>query len=128
MILATRSVYWNIANSHILYFFFIAAVAVFAYGLWQRIRLWFVGTPEVRWDQVRDRLRRAWRHAALQRRLAQNRVAGVFHLFLSWGFVILFIGTLVVMIHEDLRIRIMQGAFYLWFQSLVLDIAGLLAL
>ena len=89
---------------------------------------WFVGMPEVRWDLVRDRLRQAWQHAALQRRLSQNRVAGLFHIWLSWGFFILFLGTLVVMVHEDLRIRIMQGPFYLWFQSLILDIAGLLAL
>ncbi len=128
MLLATRSVYWNIEYGFILYLFFIAAVAVFAYGMWQRVRLWFIGTPQVRWDRIRERLRRVWQHAALQRRLSQNRVAGLFHILFSWGFVILFIGTLVVMVHEDLRIRIMQGAFYLWFQSLILDIAGLLAL
>jgi len=128
MILATRTVYWNIEHSYILYFVFIAAVAVFAYGMWQRVRLWFIGTPAVRWDRVRERLGRVWKHAVLQRRLAQNRVAGLFHIWFSWGFAVLFLGTLVVMVHEDLRIRIMQGPFYLWFQSLILDVAGLLAL
>ena len=125
---ATRTVYWNINNEWILYLILVAAFAVFAYGMWQRVRLWFIGRPEVRWDQVRARLGRVWQHAALQRRLSQNRVAGVFHILFSWGFAILFLGTLVVMVHEDFRIRIMQGAFYLWFQSLVLDLAGLLAM
>lgn len=128
MLLATREVYWNISNGYLLYLVLIAAFAVFAYGMWQRVRLWLIGKPEVRWDQVRARLRRVWQHAALQRRLAQNPVAGLFHILFSWGFVILFIGTLVVMVHEDFRIRIMQGQFYLWFQSLVLDLAGILAL
>ncbi|MBP2017530.1 Fe-S oxidoreductase/nitrate reductase gamma subunit [Symbiobacterium terraclitae] len=128
MLLATREVYWNISNGYLLYLVLIAAFAVFAYGMWQRVRLWLIGKPEVRWDQVRARLRRVWQHVVLQRRLAQNPVAGLFHILFSWGFVILFIGTLVVMVHEDFRIRIMQGQFYLWFQSLVLDLAGILAL
>jgi len=128
MLVATRDVYWNISNGYLLYLVLVASFAVFAYGMWQRIRLWFIGKPEVRWDQVWARLRRVWQHAGLQRRLAQNRVAGLFHILFSWGFVILFLGTLVVMVHEDFRIRIMQGRFYLWFQSLVLDLAGILAL
>ena len=43
------------------------------------------------------------------------------------GFGLLFIGTLVVMADADFGLPIMQGAFYLYFQSLALDIAGLCA-
>ena len=46
---------------------------------------------------------------------------------------ILFLGTVVVFIHEDLgaispAFQIMQGGFYLWFQSLTLDLFGLAAI
>src|SRR5690606_36233380 len=50
---------------------------------------------------------------------------GLFHVLLSWGFVVLFIGTTVVFLQADLRIPIMRGWFYLIFQSLILDIFGL---
>jgi Fe-S oxidoreductase len=44
------------------------------------------------------------------------------------GFVILTIATVVVMVHEDFKLRIMQGAFYLYFQSFVVDVFGALVL
>ncbi len=126
---ATRHVYWNIEGAYlIMYLMLIPTFAIFAYGIWNRVRLWFIGKPEVRWDQVKERLKMVVKHAVLQNRLKQNKLAGFFHLWLSWGFVVLFIGTLVVMIHEDLKIRIMQGGFYLWFQSLALDLFGTMAL
>ncbi|MFZ5824825.1 MAG: heterodisulfide reductase-related iron-sulfur binding cluster [Bacillota bacterium] len=125
----TREVYWNIGDAYIImYLMLLPTIAIFGYGMWRRIRLWFIGKPEKRLDRIGDRIKMLVKHAVLQSRLKQNKVAGLFHLSLSWGFVVLFIGTLVVMVHEDLKIRIMQGQFYLWFQSLALDIFGFLAL
>ncbi|MFZ5813930.1 MAG: heterodisulfide reductase-related iron-sulfur binding cluster [Bacillota bacterium] len=122
---ATREVYWNVGNAYIImYLMLLPTLAVFAYGMWRRIRLWRIGKAEGRLDRIGERLKLLFKHAVLQNRLKQNRVAGLFHLWLSWGFVILFIGTLVVMIHEDLKIRIMQGTFYLVFQSFILDVFG----
>ena len=62
------------------------------------------------------------------RRILSNPYAGFFHLLFFSGFVVLFIGTVVVLMHAELGIRVMQGRFYLYFQSLALDIFGLLAL
>ncbi len=45
-----------------------------------------------------------------------------------WGFVVLFIATVVVMIDYDFHIPIMKGRFYLYFQSLFVDIFGMLAI
>jgi Fe-S oxidoreductase/nitrate reductase gamma subunit len=127
--MATREVYWNITGGHmIMYLLLLPTLAVFAYGMWQRIRLWRIGKPEGRLDQIGERLKLLFKHAVMQRRLARNKVAGLFHLWLSWGFVILFLATVVVMVHEDLRIPIMQGPFYLVFQSLIVDIFGFGAL
>jgi Fe-S oxidoreductase/nitrate reductase gamma subunit len=124
----TREIYWNISGIFIMYLLLLPTVAVFAYGFWRRIRLWRIGGPEGRLDQIPRRLKLVLKHAVFQARLSQNRVAGFFHILFSWGFVVLFIGTTVVMIHEDLRIPIMQGKFYLYFQSFVLDVMGFLAM
>lgn len=125
----TREIYWNIETGvWVMYLLLIPALAIFFYGMWRRIRLWRIGRPDGRLDQVGQRLRLVVKDVVLQSRLSRNWLAGVFHILFSWGFVILFIGTLVVMIHEDFRIPIMQGYFYLVFQSFILDLAGFLAM
>ena len=65
--------------------------------------------------------------AVWQRSLWRDSVAGVMHAMLFWGFVTLLAATTVVFVHQDLHIRIMQGGFYLYFQSLFVDIIGILA-
>lgn len=124
----TREIYWNISGIWVMYLLLLPALAIFAYGFWRRVRLWQVGRPEMRWDQVKVRLGQVFKHAVLQQNLSRNPVAGFFHILFSWGFVILFIGTLVVMIEADLRIPIMRGNFYLFFQSFTLDVVGFLAM
>ena len=43
------------------------------------------------------------------------------------GFIVLFIGTLMVAVHEDLGMHFLYGNFYL-FYSLTLDVFGLLCM
>ena len=124
----TRPIYWNITGHWVMYPLMLIALAIFAYGIWRRVRLWRLGRPEARLDQIGERLKLVVKHAVLQARLAQNKVAGFFHIFLSWGFVILFIGTLVVAVEADFGIPIMRGNFYLYFQSFTLDLVGMLAM
>ncbi len=124
----TREIYWNISGVFVMYLLLLPTLAVFAYGMWRRMRLWRIGGNEVRWDQVPARLKQVLKHAVLQQNLSRNPIAGFFHILFSWGFVLLFIGTVVVMIEADLRIPIMQGKFYLYYQSLILDVAGFLAM
>ncbi|HEY3363854.1 MAG TPA: heterodisulfide reductase-related iron-sulfur binding cluster [Symbiobacteriaceae bacterium] len=124
----TREIYWNISGVFLMYLLLLPTLAIFGYGFWRRVRLWRVGQPAARFDRVGERLGLVVRHAVLQSRLAKNRVAGFFHILFSWGFVVLFLGTVVVMIDSDFHIPIMRGAFYLWFQSLILDSFGFLAM
>jgi len=126
--MATREIYWNISGTFVMYLLLLPTLAVFFYGFWRRIRLWRIGKPEARLDRIPERIKLLLRHAVLQARLAKNPLAGFFHILFSWGFVLLFIGTLVVMVEADLRIPIMRGKFYLYFQSFTLDIAGALAM
>ncbi|HXG52020.1 MAG TPA: heterodisulfide reductase-related iron-sulfur binding cluster [candidate division Zixibacteria bacterium] len=124
----TREVYWNVGRAWPMYVLLIAALLICAWGIRRRFRLWRRGRPEARFDAAGERLQGlllyGFGHAALLRR----RYAGVFHALLFFGFFVLFIGTVVVMVHEDLGWRIMQGRFYLYFQSLTLDLFGALAI
>ncbi|HWI63636.1 MAG TPA: heterodisulfide reductase-related iron-sulfur binding cluster [Symbiobacteriaceae bacterium] len=124
----TREIYWNISGTYLMYLMLLPTLAIFGYGFWRRIRLWRIGRSDQRLDRIPERLRLLFKHAVLQFRLAHNPLAGFFHILFSWGFVLLFIGTLVVMIEADLRIPIMRGKFYLFFQSFTLDIVGALAM
>src|SRR5690606_12526396 len=108
------------------YLLLLPMAAAFAFGVWNHVRRWRTGRPTERADCWRERLKGFFSDAVGQEQLRRGDAgAGLFHILLSWGFVILFIGTTVVFIQADLRIPIMQGWFYLIFQSLILDIFGL---
>jgi Fe-S oxidoreductase len=108
----------------------IPTLAIMAWGLWRRMRLWRAGQPVVRFDRLGERFRLFTKNALLQGRNNRNHFVALFHTGLYAGFVILFIATTVVAIHEDskyvgLDLPIMQGSFYLIFQSLIVDLFGL---
>lgn len=122
----TREVFWNIKHFWLLYVTFVPVVLAFAFGAWNLVRRWRRGKPVQRTDNWRERLDGFFRDAVAQEQIRKgDRRAGFFHVLISWGFVVLFIGTTVVFIHADLRIPLMQGWFYLVFQSLILDLFGL---
>ena len=58
----------------------------------------------------------------------RRRYAGSFHALLFWGFIILTVATTVVLIDYDFGIPIMHGWFYLYFQSLIVDLFGAAAI
>lgn len=123
---ATRIVYWNINHVWIMYVLLIPAVATFAYGLYQRYRLWqSLGKPADRLGDIKSRLRRVWVYVFGHKRFFRERTAGWMHAMIMWSMILLFLGTTVVAIDEDLKIPIMQGWFYLIFQKLILNLAGL---
>lgn len=129
VVTATREVYWNIAPVWGLYLLFAVSLAVFGHGFYHRhYKLWRLGRSERRGGDIRERLMGVVRYALAQRRVLRDRYSGIAHLLLSWGVLILFTGSLVVMIHHDFGLPIMRGRFYLYFQSLTLDLAGLAAI
>ena len=129
LITPTREVFWNVppAGVVVMYLLAFAALGVFAYGLARHVRMWRRGRPAMRLHPVGPRLAAVVRHVLAHGRLLVDRVAGVYHLAFFWGFVALFAGTTVVFIHQDLHLRIMQGPFYLYFQSATLDVMGVVA-
>jgi Fe-S oxidoreductase/nitrate reductase gamma subunit len=125
----TRQVYFNITQVWVMYLLFAITLAVFGYGIYRHWRRWQIGRPRQRLDQLGTRLRLLLKQGLGQERLLQRYSgAGLAHLLIFWGFVFLFLGTVVVFIHEDLQIHIMQGSFYLYFESLTLNIFGMLCI
>src|SRR5439155_22411799 len=52
-----RDTFWNVPAWAQLFLYVggVVAIAIFVYGLWQRVRLWRAGGPESRLDRIPDR-------------------------------------------------------------------------
>jgi Fe-S oxidoreductase/nitrate reductase gamma subunit len=124
----TREIYWNISAVWLMYVLLIPALLAAGYGFYRHYRLWRLGKAEPRFDRVVLRLKGLLFDAFGQRRVLNNPFAGFFHALIFFGFTILFMGTMVVMIHEDFGLPIMRGIFYLVFQSFTLDVVGALSI
>src|SRR5262247_2967400 len=125
---ATRPVLWNITDVWVMYAMFVVSVIVAGYGVYRRVAMWRRGTPANRFDRPAERLKMLLEHALGQRRTIRERYAGFFHTFIYTGFIILTAATTVVMLDYDFGLSIMRGAFYLYFQSFVVDVFGALVL
>lgn len=124
----TREVLWNIEHVWALYVLFACSLVVAGYGVYRRVALWRSGQPAARFDHPAARLRLLIKHGLGQQRTVRERYAAVFHTFIYAGFIILFIATLVVWVHNRFGVPIMRGAFYLYFQSFIVDVFGALVL
>jgi Fe-S oxidoreductase/nitrate reductase gamma subunit len=105
----------------------VVAMGVFAYGFWREIAVWRLGRPSVRWDHPARRVRNGLKNGAVHARLLRRWVRGGMHAAIAYGFLVLFLATVVVFVDHDLGVRIMRGWFYLYFQSLTVDAFGILA-
>ena len=83
-------------------------------------------------DHLPDKIRNFFTFGvATKKVVGENQPAGIMHLNLMWGMLILFLGTVLATIDWDVtrlffHFRILQGSFY-FFYKFVLDIVGLLA-
>ncbi|HEV7240111.1 MAG TPA: heterodisulfide reductase-related iron-sulfur binding cluster [Thermoanaerobaculia bacterium] len=119
---ATREIYWNISQVWAMYALLVPTIAIGAWGIWRRMRRWRRGGTAMRFDRPVIRIKRL-----LDYSLAQ-RTNPWFHRLLTWGFIILTIATIVVALDADFGTTIMRGKFYLYFQSLIVDVFGALVL
>ena len=126
-----RDTFWNVPvwAQVALYLGAIVAVTVFVYGLAERVRLWRAGRPEPRLDRIRDRVALVLTHALGQARTLSQAYPGVMHAIMFWGFLALFIGTVLATIDYDVTVpffgyKLLRGSFYLVYET-VLDMFGL---
>ncbi|MBW6510612.1 MAG: hypothetical protein K0A93_00660 [Desulfuromonadaceae bacterium] len=132
----TREIYWNVGNSAgvlvPMYLLTLIAFAALGYGFWKRITVYRQGQALDRTDQFERRIVAALRDILLQRQVLRVTGPGVAHAFFFWGFLLLFIGTCLIVIQVDFSdplfgVKFLRGTFYKLF-SITLDLAGLVAM
>ncbi len=101
-------------------------VAVFLFA--QRARNWERGAAERRAGRLRARLLRL-RDGLAMRTVAEDPAAGALHAMIYWGFLVLFLGTVVLEIDHlaPAGLKFLHGPFYEGY-SAVLDLAGVVFL
>src|SRR5947207_3618388 len=126
-----RDTFWNVPGwaQVFLYVGGVVAVAIFAYGFWQRVQLWRAGLPEDRFDHIPERLTLVAKHALGQARVLSQAYPGVMHATMFWGFLALFMGTVLATVDYDITLplfgyKLLKGTFYLFYET-VLDLFGL---
>jgi len=125
-----RQVFWNTEQYEALLFIFAAvALAIFAYGLYRRWQMWkAIGKPEVRTDNVKERLGILIKNGLFQVKTFRQAYPGIMHGLIFFGFVILTFGTffdaLEAHVTEPLGFTFLVGKVYLIF-SLAMEVFGL---
>lgn len=154
----TREVFSHVHGAAKILFYVLAAAATLAFAdyAWKRIKKYRRGRAIGRWREVWAQTRarqpelvaagrRLARSRPLQTSLAaiasnstvakRDRKTGLAHFFVFWGFITLFIGTVILTIDTDIlapisdkvvghEIHFFHGPFYLVY-SFVLDVMGL---
>jgi len=133
-----REVFWNISLAGELAFYALAllALGLFGCGISRYLKKVLRGKPTtLPWKAIRTSLAKSLAEILANRSVARrHRLAGVMHLLIMWGFVTLFIGTIIVSIEYDLFQKLLRqhrgfwvGRFFRGYE-LVLDTMGALFL
>ena len=141
----TRETFGNIPHGSVILFYCLTVVtlAVFAWGIWRRFRLWRQGAPISVRELLAGNLRQVWGKLKpglgrlLAEGLGQARVRGRglpswAHVFLFAGFMMLFLGTTLLEIDHlasgiSQSLHFHQGTYYVIYEFM-LDMFGLLFL
>jgi Fe-S oxidoreductase/nitrate reductase gamma subunit len=129
----SRQIYWNVGHSVVIpmYILVFLAIVLLVYNFKKRVEIYKKGKYVDRFSNWPDRL-----SFFIENTLGQIKVlnvpVGIFHAFLFWGFIVLFIGTALIFIQADILdplfgITFLKGTFYKLF-SISLDIAGFVAI
>jgi Fe-S oxidoreductase len=136
--LTTRQIFWNIsfAGELVFYALGILSLGVLGYGVYRHVKKLLAGkTTPVPWNRVRGNMMNVTTEILLNRAVARgHRLGGLMHLAIMWGFVALFIGTILVSIEYDIFQKLLGrshgfwvGSFFLGYEF-VLDVMGALFL
>jgi Fe-S oxidoreductase/nitrate reductase gamma subunit len=76
--------------------FILLSLAVFAYGLQRRTRLWKIGQQDSRSDNIGKRIKSFLVEGIVHQRILQDVYPGLIHLFLFMGFLVPFVVIVIV--------------------------------
>lgn len=132
-----REFYFNVGGGHgfmrwgIYIFMFIAVFYLF-YAVIKRVKVWRQGKSQLRTDFPEKRIVAVIKYAFLQAKIIKETYAGIMHATIFFGFVVLFIVTMIIVVQEDLtglffHYHFIHGDFYIiW--SLFGDVFGIVVL
>ena len=127
-----RPVFYDLPAALVVLFYVLAvtAIVVFAYGAFRKVRKYLRGRRQPGEQLTLRGLIRAASDILLHRNILRGDLyAGLAHLLVFWGFAVLFVATLLVLVDNDLlgllapQWRFLKGTFYLVFSS-VADFFG----
>ncbi|RIK36672.1 MAG: iron-sulfur-binding reductase [Chloroflexi bacterium] len=112
----TREILWNVdtLGKIAIYALLLFPLAFLAFTLARRVRMWRMGRPDDRFGDWSQRARTALVKSLLHGRIIRKGklYAGIMHLCIYSGFIILLIGTLIVMVEDDLTVPLFGWSFY----------------
>lgn len=113
----TREILWNTNDAQVLALYFLMAIPflVLAFGLARRVFMWRQGAEDDSrfgaWGRrIKDTLRESVFHGRIVRR--NKLYPGIMHANIFGGFIILLIGTIIVLIEEDITVPFFGWSFY----------------
>jgi Fe-S oxidoreductase/nitrate reductase gamma subunit len=126
---AFREIFWDISFGPIvLYTLGAAALGIFIYAIYRRVRLWRVGKPDKRWDNLGKRI---WDFIVVgivdglfHRRFFREPYPGIMHFLIFAGAGILLVGTALDVI-DHYVFHFISGNVYLGL-SFALDVGGVM--
>ena len=132
-----REFYFNVGGPHGfmrwgVYIFMFAAVFYLLYTVIKKVKVWRQGKPQLRTDFPEKRIIAVIKYAFLQMKVLREKYAGIFHGAIFFGFVVLFVVTMIIVVQEDFtglffNYHFIYGDFYIvW--SFFGDIFGLVVL
>jgi Fe-S oxidoreductase/nitrate reductase gamma subunit len=124
---AFREIFWDIAfGPLILYPLGAAALGVFIYAIYRRCRLWAIGKPDKRWDnlgkRVRDFIVTGIVDGFFHRRFFREPYPGIMHFLIFGGSIVLLVGTALDVI-DHYVVHFIYANVYLGL-GLAMDIGG----
>lgn len=95
----TRHAFGNIPDPAKIAFYLVSAVAmgIFAFGAYRQARLWLLGRRIMKKPDLKRIVSGFFWEVLGQRRVRGHGVASLGHILLFWGFIILLVGTLLLM-------------------------------
>lgn len=124
--MAAREAFWNIGHVWVFYALAAIAVALFAAGGWRNIRIWRKGWVAKGSPGPRGVLPAMLKDVLANRKIARGDgigLGGLAHFLLMWGFVFLFVGTVLLTI-DHYVVGFLEGAVYRGY-SRALDAFGM---
>ncbi|MGE5839056.1 MAG: hypothetical protein ACM34H_03920, partial [Deltaproteobacteria bacterium] len=122
-----RELFWKIGAGWLFYVLAAVAIGLLVVGVAAHVRVWLKSAPKGKVRFSGEALKRTISDVVLGLRVLKGEVAaGIMHAFIFWGFVILTIGTMTLVVHEYL-FSFLAGKSHLLFE-ISMEIGGLILL